>query len=64
MSGFVAASGRGYVEGKAVDVPDAYSADSYVGWNNTVAQYWATVGTDWDFYSPAMKPGTYLMTCE
>ncbi|KZV73568.1 polysaccharide lyase family 4 protein [Peniophora sp. CONT] len=61
ISGQVPSSGRGYVKGKAVDVPSAYSSDTTITWNNSVAQYWATVGSDFNFYSPKMKPGTYSM---
>ncbi|VDC03975.1 unnamed protein product [Peniophora sp. CBMAI 1063] len=61
ISGLVPSSGRGYVIGKAIDVPSAYSSDATITWNNSVAQYWATVGSDFDFSSPKMKPGTYSM---
>ncbi|KZV67693.1 polysaccharide lyase family 4 protein [Peniophora sp. CONT] len=61
VSGLVTASSRGYVKGKAVDVPSAYSSDTTVAFNNSAAQYWATIGSDFNFYSPAMKPGTYSM---
>lgn len=64
VNGFVPASGRGFVSGKAVDVPSAYSSDTTIGWSNSVAQYWAKIGSDFNFYSPAMKPGTYTMTCK
>jgi rhamnogalacturonan endolyase len=62
-SGYVAASGRGYVKGKAIDVPSAYSGSTVIGWSSSTAQYWAKAesGTG-NFYSPAMKPGTYTMT--
>jgi rhamnogalacturonan endolyase len=62
-SGYVAASGRGYVSGKAIDVPSAYASQVTIGWSNSVAQYWATADSSTqNFYSPAMKPGTYTMT--
>lgn len=64
VNGLVAASGRGYVSGKAVDVPAAYSADTTIGWSNSVAQYWTKIGSDFNFYSPLMKAGTYTMTCK
>ncbi|KAJ7689883.1 polysaccharide lyase family 4 protein [Mycena olivaceomarginata] len=63
VSGLVLPAARGFVEGKAIGVPAAYAADTVVGWSNSVAQYWArTNAATGDFFSPAMKPGTYTMT--
>ncbi|KAJ7347509.1 polysaccharide lyase family 4 protein, partial [Mycena albidolilacea] len=63
VSGLVLPAARGFVEGKAIGVPAAYAADTVVGWSNSVAQYWARANAaTGDFFSPAMKPGTYTMT--
>jgi rhamnogalacturonan endolyase len=60
LIGNVPASGRGYVAG------GAYGATSgtvvTVGWANSTAQYWASAQSNSDYYSPAMKPGSYTMT--
>ncbi|EAW13419.1 putative rhamnogalacturonase B [Aspergillus clavatus NRRL 1] len=59
IKGYVPASGRGTVTGKAS------GADSrmkwVVHWHNTAAQYWTYTASDGSFTSPAMKPGTYTM---
>lgn len=61
FAGTVAASGRGYVVGKASGVDP--SATPLVGWANSTAQYWAAPNpSTGDFTSPAMKPGTYTQT--
>jgi rhamnogalacturonan endolyase len=60
LRGMVSASGRGFVVGKAMGVPAGVPA--LVGWANAQAQYWARPGTDNNFSSPAMKPGTYTQT--
>jgi rhamnogalacturonan endolyase len=62
-TGYVKSSGRGYVKGKAIDVPSAYASKVVIGWSNSVAQYWTRAdASTGNFYSPAMKPGTYTMT--
>jgi rhamnogalacturonan endolyase len=58
LRGAVPLSGRGFVSGKAVGVPGG----SMVGFANGQAQYWAVSGSDGNFTSPAMKPGTYTQT--
>jgi rhamnogalacturonan endolyase len=58
LRGAVPASGRGFVNGKAVGVPGG----PVVGFANGQAQYWAVSGSDGNFASPAMKPGTYTQT--
>ena len=59
LIGNVPASGRGYVAGGAFG---ATSGTVIVGWANSTAQYWASAQSNGDYYSPAMKPGTYTMT--
>lgn len=63
ISGYVALAGRGYVSGKAIDIPSAFTSSITVGWSNSAAQYWATTDSSNNFYSPPMKPGTYTMSC-
>src|SRR5262249_9768827 len=58
--GSVPASGRGFVVGKAMGVPAGVPA--VVGFANSQAQYWAVAGSNGNFSSPAMKPGTYTQT--
>ncbi|HEX5115530.1 MAG TPA: rhamnogalacturonan lyase B N-terminal domain-containing protein [Pseudonocardiaceae bacterium] len=58
LRGTVPATGRGFVVGKGSGVP----IGSVVGWANSTAQYWTTTGTNSNFSSPAMKPGTYTQT--
>lgn len=55
VTGFVPASGRGFVSGTVSGV----NSDGVVHWKNSAAQYW-TKSTG-GFTSPAMKPGTYTM---
>ncbi|KAJ7869982.1 polysaccharide lyase family 4 protein [Mycena leptocephala] len=63
VSGLVLPAARGFVSGKAIGVPAAYASDTVVGWKNSVAQYWARAdASTGNFFSPAMKPGTYTMT--
>ncbi|KAG8702120.1 hypothetical protein FRC09_004931, partial [Ceratobasidium sp. 395] len=62
VSGWVATSGRGYAKGKAGGAPSAYASLVVVGWSNSNAQYWARAESSGNYYSPAMKPGTYTMT--
>lgn len=55
ITGFVPASGRGFVSGTVSGV----GSDGVVHWKNSAAQYWTkSTGA---FTSPAMKPGTYTM---
>lgn len=62
-SGYVKQSGRGFISGKAIGVPSAYASQTVIGWSNSAAQYWARAeSSTGNFYSPAMKPGTYTMT--
>ncbi|KAH8590590.1 Rhamnogalacturonase B, N-terminal-domain-containing protein [Bisporella sp. PMI_857] len=58
LQGFVAASGRGYVNGKGSGV-DVSKYQAVVHWYNSAAQYWAYADSSNNFASPAMKPGTY-----
>ena len=60
FTGSVAASGRGYVVGAASGVTSG--AAITVGWANATAQYWAVPGSNGDFSSPLMKPGSYTQT--
>ncbi|QRN94927.1 hypothetical protein JRI60_38370 [Archangium violaceum] len=59
LTGYVPASGRGYVNGKANGIPSGFQG--VVGFANSTAQYWSTVVNS-NFYSPAMIPGTYTQT--
>ncbi|KAL3431627.1 Rhamnogalacturonate lyase A [Aspergillus tetrazonus] len=59
IKGYVAASGRGTVTGKASGADS--SMDWVVHWYNNDAQYWTYTASDGSFTSPAMKPGTYTM---
>jgi len=56
----VPASARGYVAGGAYGATSGTTVT--VGWANSTAQYWALAQSNGDYYSPAMKPGTYTMT--
>jgi rhamnogalacturonan endolyase len=56
----VPASARGYVAGGAYGATSGTTVT--VGWANSAAQYWAPAQSNGDYYSPAMKPGTYTMT--
>ncbi len=60
LQGSVATSGRGYVVGAASGVTSG--AATTIGWANSTAQYWAVPGSNGDFSSPPMKPGTYTQT--
>ncbi|KAG9121138.1 hypothetical protein FRC07_003031 [Ceratobasidium sp. 392] len=62
VTGWVPTSGRGYAKGKAAGAPAAYASLVVVGWSNSNYQYWARAESDGNYYSPAMKPGTYTMT--
>ncbi|CAE6424308.1 unnamed protein product [Rhizoctonia solani] len=62
VTGWVPTSGRGYVKGKASGAPSAFANLVVVGWSNSNSQYWARADSSGNFYSPAMKPGTYTMT--
>lgn len=65
VSGFVPTSSRGFVNGKAIGIPSAFSGLTTVGWANSAAQYWAAAdASTGDFSSPAMISGTYTMSCE
>jgi len=58
LLGFVAASGRGTVNGKSSGI-DLNKFQAVVHWYNNAAQYWAIADSSNNFVSPAMKPGTY-----
>jgi rhamnogalacturonan endolyase len=60
LIGDVPASGRGYVAGGAFGATSGTAVT--VGWANSTAQYWASAQSSGDYYSPAMKPGSYTMT--
>ncbi|EIM87220.1 polysaccharide lyase family 4 protein [Stereum hirsutum FP-91666 SS1] len=63
VSGFVPTSSRGFVNGKAIGIPSAFSGLTTVGWANSAAQYWAAAdASTGDFSSPAMISGTYTMS--
>ncbi|CAE6465791.1 unnamed protein product [Rhizoctonia solani] len=63
IKGYVPRSGRGFVKGKASGVPSNYAGMVVVGWSNSAAQYWARAeASTGNYFSPAMKPGTYTMT--
>ncbi|KAF8750270.1 Rhamnogalacturonan lyase B, N-terminal [Rhizoctonia solani] len=63
IKGYVPRSGRGFVKGKASGVPSNYVGLVVVGWSNSAAQYWARAeASTGNYFSPAMKPGTYTMT--
>ena len=59
VTGYVAASSRGYVSGTATGVSSSFQV--VVHWYNSAAQYWAVASSSGAFTSPAMKPGTYTM---
>ncbi|KZW01225.1 hypothetical protein EXIGLDRAFT_738563 [Exidia glandulosa HHB12029] len=62
-SGYVAASGRGFLSGKAIGIPSAFASQTFIGWQNSANQYWATADSSTgNYFSPAMIPGTYTMT--
>jgi rhamnogalacturonan endolyase len=61
FQGTVGASGRGYVNGKAMGV--AAGTTPLVGFSNSTAQYWcAADASTGNYFSPAMKAGTYTQT--
>ncbi|KAH8652685.1 putative Rhamnogalacturonase B [Tricladium varicosporioides] len=61
ITGYVATSGRGYVNGKATGIALA-TYPVVLHWYNSVAQYWVYADSSTgNFASPAMKPGTYTM---
>ncbi|KAF8676545.1 Polysaccharide lyase family 4 protein [Rhizoctonia solani] len=63
IKGYMPRSGRGFVKGKASGVPSNYAGLVVVGWSNSAAQYWARAeASTGNYFSPAMKPGTYTMT--
>ncbi|KAF2014285.1 polysaccharide lyase family 4 protein [Aaosphaeria arxii CBS 175.79] len=59
IQGYVPASGRGSVSGKATGVPEKF--ETVIHWHNTGAQYWAKASADGTYKSPLMKPGAYDM---
>ncbi|KAG2416576.1 rhamnogalacturonase B precursor [Aspergillus terreus] len=59
IKGYVPASGRGTVTGKASGADSSFKW--VVHWYNDAAQYWTYTASDGSFTSPAMKPGTYTM---
>lgn len=61
-SGYVPASNRGYLSGKAIGIPSTFASQTYIGWKNNDYQYWSTAETTGNYYSPAMVPGSYTMT--
>jgi len=60
IPGFVPVSSRGYVSGKASGI-DTSKFKITAHWFNNAAQYWTYADSSSNFYSPAMKPGTYTM---
>jgi rhamnogalacturonan endolyase len=61
ISGYVAVSSRGNINGKASGVAGA-TYPIVVHWYNNAAQYWTYADSSTsNFASPAMKPGTYTM---
>lgn len=60
IQGWVGPSSRGTVNGVAYGISNEFQ--TVVGFANTNAQYWASVGTNGLYISPPMKPGTYLAT--
>lgn len=57
LIGYVPAFQRGTVAGVANGI--SAGLRGVVGFSNASAQYWATVGADGAYLSPAMKPGSY-----
>jgi rhamnogalacturonan endolyase len=57
LRGWVGASGRGRVVGRATGV--ASSFQPVVHWFNSAAQYYVKTASNGQFTSPAMKPGRY-----
>ncbi|KAJ8094088.1 hypothetical protein PM082_023296 [Marasmius tenuissimus] len=62
IEGLVPQTGRGRVTGKASNFPSQFASLMTVGFNNSVAQYWARTDASGSFVSPYMKPGMYTMT--
>jgi rhamnogalacturonan endolyase len=60
LQGSYSASQRGYVVGAASGATAGTTMT--VGFANATAQYWCPTGTNGDFSSPMMKPGTYTQT--
>ncbi|KAH7384987.1 Rhamnogalacturonase B, N-terminal-domain-containing protein [Cadophora sp. MPI-SDFR-AT-0126] len=58
LKGWVGATGRGTVKGKASGV-DGSKYQIVLHWYNVHAQYWAYADSSGNFVSPAMRPGTY-----
>ncbi|KAI9054958.1 hypothetical protein LZ554_002101 [Drepanopeziza brunnea f. sp. 'monogermtubi'] len=58
LQGWVAASDRGKVSGKASGV-DGSKYQIVLHWYNDEAQYWVYADASGNFESPAMRPGTY-----
>ena len=57
INGYVPASSRGTVNGKATGVDTRFQR--VIHWYNAEAQYWTYANSNNDFVSPPMKPGTY-----
>ncbi|KAB5588783.1 hypothetical protein CTheo_7770 [Ceratobasidium theobromae] len=63
ITGWVPPASRGYAKGKASGAPSSFASLVSVGFSNSAAQYWARAdASTGNYYSPAMKPGTYTMT--
>jgi rhamnogalacturonan endolyase len=60
LTGYVPVASRGYVKGKGTGV-DASKYQVVLHWYNSAAQYWAYGDSSNNYYSPAMKPGTYTV---
>src|SRR5262249_25006487 len=60
LVGNVPASGRGFAAG--APSPGTSGTTPTVGFAKPTAQYWAATQSNGDYFSPAMKPGTYTMT--
>lgn len=61
LTGYVNAAGRGQVVLNGLSgMSPAYTY--YMGFANSTAQYWATLGSDGSGECLGMKPGTYTMT--
>jgi len=59
IQGYVGASGRGKITGKASGVPSKF--ETVLHWHNDKSQYWTKADGNGTYSSPAMKPGTYTM---
>ncbi|CUA68367.1 Putative rhamnogalacturonase [Rhizoctonia solani] len=60
ITDWIPTSGRGYVKGKASGASAAFADLVVVGWSNFIAE--ARAKSNGNYYSPAMRPGTYTMT--